>query len=222
MDEHELWDKLRIARGLGSVTLHGHAKRSKPGVADCSRTRIGYTPLNRPRAREVADCSRTRIGYTASKIAAAWPSLRIARGLGSVTLAPGLGVHQPQLRIARGLGSVTLEATAPTMSSRLRIARGLGSVTLARRAVRSAGLLRIARGLGSVTLERICERAAARLRIARGLGSVTLSPSEIECGPEVAFRPTFKKSATAASVPLAACAFFPEKPSSARTASPSP
>ncbi len=63
----------------------------KPGVADCFRTRIGYTlGALEYTLHCVADCFRTRIGYTTDIRSAPVSRLRIAFGLGSVTLV----IHQ--------------------------------------------------------------------------------------------------------------------------------
>ena len=78
----------------------------------------------------VADCFRARIGYTRSGCRSSGYWLRIAFGLGSVTLIVALEPTEDGLRIAFGLGSVTLAALASPCGKLLRIAFGLGSVTL--------------------------------------------------------------------------------------------
>ena len=74
-----------------------------------------------------------------------------------VVLVVVVVVRQP-LRIARGLGSITLASTAVRHGVGLRIARGLGSITLNRWQLTLTRELRIARGLGSITLERVARR----------------------------------------------------------------
>ena len=100
--------------------------------------------------------------------------LRIAHGLGSVTLNVLPRVQRDKLRIAHGLGSVTLDEQRHTGRAQLRIAHGLGSVTLVGDKSHIHLLLRIAHGLGSVTLVERAHRYSFQLRIAHGLGSVTL------------------------------------------------
>ena len=78
----------------------------------------------------VADCFRARIGYTRSGCRSSGYWLRIAFGLGSVTLIVALEPTEDGLRIAFGLGSVTLKVLAVVEEPVLRIAFGLGSVTL--------------------------------------------------------------------------------------------
>ena len=122
---------LRIARGLGSVTLPRLGSRALLLVADCSRAGIGYTISHRRvNAGRVADCSRAGIEYTRRVVLIVFARLRIARGLGSDTLHDPQSDHRPPLRIARGLGSDTLGDLTCALRWWLRIARGLGSNTL--------------------------------------------------------------------------------------------
>ena len=77
---------------LGSVTLIIAFPFQPLRVADCLRPGIGYTPrARRPRHHR----------------------LRIAYGLGSVTLEPAIHPGAAALRIAYGLGSVTLTPRRP-------------------------------------------------------------------------------------------------------------
>ena len=82
------------------------------------------------------------------------PSLRVARGLRSITLMDRQLRRWALLRVARGLRSITLGVAGGVVSLVLRVARGLRSITLGEAVACLFGLLRVARGLRSITLHR--------------------------------------------------------------------
>ena len=101
-------------------------------VADCFRTRIGYTEIYVAQdLKAVADCFRTRIGYTDTARVPLDLRLRTAFGPGLVTLKTLTWQKAQSLRTAFGPGLVTLTRLPVSSHLTLRTAFGPGLVTLA-------------------------------------------------------------------------------------------
>ncbi len=102
----------------------------------------------------VADCLRAWVDYTRQVQTANTPALRIAYGLGLITLTAKPLTLMPWLRIAYGLGLITLRTHPDRPPTSVRIAYGLVLITLPVSCLSDAAPLRIAYGLGLITLEK--------------------------------------------------------------------
>ena len=80
-----------------------------PKVADCLRAWVDYTGQTRDSiSSQVADCLRAWVDYTSMRLGKMRAKLRIAYGLGLITLFDGFFHQDFELRIAYGLGLITL------------------------------------------------------------------------------------------------------------------